>query len=688
MQKYRRYLLKAFVGVGGLFLVSKFFKTRALSGEESQDFSSESPLKKERTIGKTARRKFESLQWKRLSLNNPDAIKTEYKVVVIGSGYGASVAAARLSEKVGGELCLLERGREFVPGEYPSGPTAALKNVRLDGVLRPMGKDNSNQLGLFNLTSTGGMDVVTGNGLGGGSNINANVILEPLEEVFTGEVANINKNGPAKKWPLQIEDFRPYFKKVRTMLKAERFRAGVWVEDGKGGHWEIDSQLKSQWKKNLAGFGFQEQDFDQLIPEQRRSQLMRQFAGKYRRSLKSKSSDLNSKLDFEMDAPPLAVNLSNYDTGISGRMNHVGVPQRLCNQCGDCVSGCNTGAKNTLIMNYLPLAKNHGAEMFTQVEVDYVEKLEGHKRRYRVHYVFYRKRALNLIPYTRKGFVDTDHVVFGAGSLGSTKILMKSQKYGGFSFSEHLGKSFSGNGDGLSAASKHNLDVTNLGVGSDGNPFLEDNVQLKKSEIAGPCITSKIDMRKDFGIMFQDASVPSVLGGLLKNKMNDLLIFLTMGYDSSSGTMTLNDQDKIKIDFPDLASEKGHTNSKQIVTGVAEDLNGKFLENPRVKYKIPFLNEGEGVPVTVHALGGCSMGDDRRNGVINSAGQVFSGVGNDPLGIYPGLYVTCGAALPTSVGANPLLTISAFAERVSAYMLGQPDQNDPRRHEVQKYQVL
>ena len=41
--------------------------------------------------------------------------------------------------------------------------------------------------------------------------------------------------------------------------------------------------------------------------------------------------------------------------------------QPACNGCGNCTTGCNTGAKNTLNMNYLPDAKVHGAKIFTRV---------------------------------------------------------------------------------------------------------------------------------------------------------------------------------------------------------------------------------------------------------------------------------------------------------------------------------
>ena len=53
---------------------------------------------------------------------------------------------------------------------------------------------------------------------------------------------------------------------------------------------------------------------------------------------------------------------------------HVGVEQKACTLCGDCVSGCNHRAKNTTLMNYLPDAVNHGARLFTEASVRFVAR--------------------------------------------------------------------------------------------------------------------------------------------------------------------------------------------------------------------------------------------------------------------------------------------------------------------------
>ena len=102
---------------------------------------------------------------------------TEVDTVIVGSGYGGSVAALRLAE-VGKEVVVLERGAEYLPGEFPNEFGQMVKFQRLEGPSGPLGQP----AGLFNWRVGSAFSSLVGNGLGGGSLINAGVAMTPQDE--------------------------------------------------------------------------------------------------------------------------------------------------------------------------------------------------------------------------------------------------------------------------------------------------------------------------------------------------------------------------------------------------------------------------------------------------------------------------------------------------------------------------
>lgn len=91
----------------------------------------------------------------------------------------------------------------------------------------------------------------------------------------------------------------------------------------------------------------------------------------------------------------------------------------------------------------------------------------------------------------------------------------------------------------------------------------------------------------------------------------------------------------------------------------AEALGGSFIENPL--YGLLGLKR----LITAHPLGGCPMGEDHLSGAVDQFGRVFAADGS----IHEGLFVIDGAVMPSALGVNPFLTISAFAERAADYKI-------------------
>ena len=101
----------------------------------------------------------------------------EYDVVIIGSGYGGAITAARIAAadiRPKPRICILERGMEWIPGDFPDEPFEALQHF-----VSPF-----SALGLYEFVRQKDISIVQGSGLGGTSLVNANVAIIPEDAVF------------------------------------------------------------------------------------------------------------------------------------------------------------------------------------------------------------------------------------------------------------------------------------------------------------------------------------------------------------------------------------------------------------------------------------------------------------------------------------------------------------------------
>jgi cholesterol oxidase len=345
------------------------------------------------------------------------------------------------------------------------------------------------------------------------------------------------------------------------------------------------------------------------------------------------------------------------------------------------VTGCNVGAKNTTLMNYLPDAWNHGAHIFVGTLVRFVVR-EGSA--WSVHF--------STTGGGRETFNETmmsisaDIVVLAAGTLGSTEILLRSRARG-LSLSSALGTRFSGNGDVLGFAYHTTDRIDGVSTGSR---------QFSAQAPVGPCITSVIDMRNtrdiESGLVIEEGSIPAALARVLMVPMaiaggaatdldaGDLLeiarrkgadahslleganagtmahtqTFLVMSHDGSDGRLYL-DNDRLRVDWNGVGKRPMFEHVNQQLETATRALGGVFVKNPIWSR---LFKHGL---VTVHPLGGCAIGSTAADGVVNHKGQVFADTSGTA--VHDGLYVMDGSVIPRSLGVNPLLTITALAER-------------------------
>ena len=545
--------------------------------------------------------------------NSWDSRKKAYDFIIVGSGYGGSITAARLANSgLNLSVCILERGREWPIGTFPDSLDGVLGATRADG----------NPLGLYEFLNYKDISVIKGSGLGGTSLVNANVAIVPDEDLF-------GRFG----WPASItyQSLQPFYEAARKVLAPVPHPHG--------------DPLKPDCLKKVVALD-------------RRAQ-----------QIGTRAEALHIAVNFDIDG-----------------QNPYGVDQKPCISCGDCVTGCNVGAKNTLYMNYLPLAARGGASIFTQTKVEYIEKrADGGWRIHGRHY--------DDDQSDQKFTLDAGNVIMAAGSINSTEILLRSEMHG-LSVSPALGTGFSGNGDFFGLAYNGEFIDNVLGYGTRQQPGPGD------ADEPGPTIVGAVRYNgaapPDQRILVEDLSFPSaymmgakaafsalrgeqtVTGNEQAQQqrvledldffdpyspagaLNHTMFYLVMGHDDARGTMVFDapffePDGRMTIEWDDAGRQIVFTRINEELRRHARAQSANFISNPLWNiFNARHL-------ITAHPLGGCPMGEDYLHGATDEFGRVFSGDGS----IHDGLFIADGSLIPSALGVNPFMTISALAERIA-----------------------
>ncbi|PBI96057.1 Cholesterol oxidase [Variovorax boronicumulans] len=576
----------------------------------------------------------------------PDALHCD--VLVIGSGYGGAVAAARLAGALSLDAApgiapgavpikvyVLERGSEYLPGEFPATFAELPGHVRFsmqDG--RPA---RGNASGLFDLRLGGEVNALLGNGLGGGSLINAAVMERATPDAFEGGA-----------WPggLDLAALAQGYGKAEAMLGLEQIPESVS---------KLDSLLKAGARLHAAGG---------------KAHVAIAFA--------------------------------------DGTRTPAQVAMHRCLRCGDCVSGCNHRAKKSLDTNYLALAHARGARLFTGGTAHRIAALPGGGG-YAVEFFFTDRRKArtdNARPYV----VRARRVVVAAGTLGSTELLLRSRGPG-LPVSLAVGHGFSANGDMIAVAAAQNDEALSSapegeapaqrGIGPTITGLLrtcatqgERPLVIEEFAIPAPLrrllaeVVTTTDALQALAHMDLDLHAPDEGRDPLAVD-DDLLrrtpVYGMMGDDGAAGQIgfvghggegaVLADA-QVRVAWPKVAALpvfEAQMRALHAAHDGAGGLGGRVLANPLWKPIPPFGSladlvgqlEDVGSVLTVHPLGGCRMADGCERGVVDSWGRVYDGAAGASAvpSLLPGLAVLDGSIVPVSLGINPSLTIAALAER-------------------------
>jgi len=511
-----------------------------------------------------------------------------YDWIVVGSGFGGSVSALRLSEK-GYRVCVLEKGKRFAPDEFPKTNWDLKKWLWMPAAgLR----------GIFQMSFMEHVTIFHGVGVGGGSLVYANTLPTPTLGFFKSR-----SWAHLADWKTELE---PHYATARKMLGSATV-PGVTKGDEVLREIAQDIGREEHFHPTEVGVFFGEPN--KRVPDPY----------------------------FDGEGP-----------------DRVG-----CNHCGACMTGCRVGAKNTLDRNYLYLAEGLGCQVEPETEVTRVSPRAGGG---------YTIETESSSDSRRRTFT-ADQVVFSGGVMGTLPLLLslKEDATALPRISDRLGKAVRTNSEALFGViapdgdedfskgvaitsilhtdDHSHIEPVRYGEGSDFFRLLTlphapgSNVVTRMAGALRGLMSSPLKWAR--ALTVKDYAKSSQI--LLYMRTLDGTMTMALGRNAFTG---FRRGLVTKLDDPSAAPKA--------FMAEATDLANRWAKKVGGVAATMFTETLLGVPSTAHILGGCCMGEDASEGVIDKNHRLFG---------YDGLYVIDGSAMSANPGVNPSLTITALAER-------------------------
>jgi len=551
------------------------------------------------------------IQYGRGTAMGRDGTTVDYDVLVVGSGFGGSVTALRLTEK-GYRVGVLEAGRRFADDQF------AKTSWDLRRFLW------APKLGCYGIQRVHLLRdclILAGAGVGGGSLNYANTLYKPPAPFFEDP-----QWGHITDWQ---DELTPYYDQGRRMLGVVQNPTMT----------AADEVIKSVAEDMGVGDTF-----------------------------------VHTPVGVYFDEP----GVTKPDPYFGG----AGPERTGCIECGECMTGCRHGAKNTLVKNYLGLAESAGAQVHPMTTVTEVrQRADG-------VWEIATERTGAWARKRRRTFTAT-HVVLAAGTWGTQQLLHKMKDAQTLpKLSDRLGLLTRTNSESIVGAGKFavdpEMDLTHgVAITSSFHPTEDTHIEPvrygKGSNAMGLLQTLMTDgggpIPRWLKLILLILRHPLMTLRMLNVRQwseRTIIALVMQNLDNSITTFTRRGPLGRK-----LTSRQGHGEPNPSWIPAGNEATRRIAD------KIDGVAGGTwgeifNIPLTAHFLGGVVIGDGPDTGVIDPYHRVYG---------YPTMSVVDGSAVSANLGVNPSLTITAQAERAAA-MWPNKGEADPRPAQGEGYRRI